>query len=77
MEGVPVHLIVMIGAQHAARAALAAYLAGLAQARGHSVTLLDNCDTPLHLAGVPRVRLAGGCVCCGLAEALIPAVWRL
>ncbi|MBL8116036.1 MAG: hypothetical protein JNJ78_00790 [Anaerolineae bacterium] len=39
--------------------------------------MFDNGDEPLKLDTVMRRRLVGGCVCCSLAAAIIPLVWRL
>lgn len=45
--------------------------------RGNTLTLLDNGDDPQQWEAVSRQRLVGGCVCCSLASALIPVVWKL
>lgn len=52
-------------------------LAKLIQARAQTLTFLDNGEQPTPLEGVERVRLAGGCVCCGLAGQLIRSVNRV
>jgi hypothetical protein len=70
-------LIVITGMRHAAKVELAQRLIQALSAQNASLTLLDNGDEPLKLDSVTRQRLAGGCVCCSLAAALIPLVWRL
>jgi G3E family GTPase len=70
-------LIVITGMRHAAKVELAQRLIQALSAQNVSLTLLDNSDEPIKLAAVTRQRLAGGCVCCSLAAALIPLVWRL
>src|SRR5690349_3800661 len=71
------HLFVVIGMQTRAKLNMVTQMAEVLTARGASFTLLDNSDKPLELPDVPRVRLSGGCVCCSLAGAFIPAVWKL
>jgi hypothetical protein len=70
-------LIVITGIRHTAKIELAQRLIEALTAQNVSLTLLDNGDEPLKLDSVTRQRLAGGCVCCSLAAALIPLVWRL
>lgn len=69
-------LIVLTGLAVTARARLALELARTLTARGERLTLLDNCERPIRLEGVPTVRLAPGCACCGIAAALFQAVQR-
>jgi predicted nucleic acid-binding protein len=72
-----VQLIVIIGMLHQPKAALTRMFIEALSAETDRLALLDNSDASLGLDGVTRQRLAGGCVCCSLAAALIPLVWRL
>ena len=70
-------LIVITGMLHQPKAMLTEALIEALSAETDRLALIDNSDTPLMLDKVTRQRLAGGCVCCSLAAALIPLVWRL
>lgn len=70
-------LIAITGMLHQPKVTLTRALIDALSAETDRLALIDNSDTPLMLDDVPRRRLAGGCVCCSLAAALIPLVWRL
>jgi G3E family GTPase len=70
-----VQLIVITGMRHSAKTELARALIEALTAQNIPLTVIDNGDEPLKL-GI-GTRLAGGCVCCSLAAAVIPLVWRL
>jgi len=70
-------LIAITGMRHDAKVRLIQSLIASINLQDASLTLLDNGDEPLKLDAITRQRLAGGCVCCSLAAALIPIVWRL
>jgi len=71
------HLIVITGLREEAKSGLAHLLIESLIAQNASLTVFDNGDEPLKLDIVMRRRLVGGCVCCSLAAAIIPLVWRL
>jgi hypothetical protein len=71
------HLIVIIGLRQEAKSGMAHLLIESLIAQKASLTVFDNGDEPLKLDTVTRRRLVGGCVCCSLAAAIIPLVWRL
>lgn len=70
-------LIAITGMLHQPKAALTRALIDALTTDTDRLALIDNSDIPLMLNDVMRRRLAGGCVCCSLAAALIPLVWRL
>lgn len=70
-------LIAITGMLHQPKATFTQALIKKLSAETDRLALIDNSDAPLELGGVTRQRLAGGCVCCSLAAALIPLVWRL
>ncbi len=70
-------LIAITGMLHQPKATLTQALITALSAETDRLALIDNSDVPLSLDSVTRQRLAGGCVCCSLAAALIPLVWRL
>jgi len=72
-----VQLIAITGMLHQPRAKLTQAFIEALSAKTERLVLIDNSDVPLTLDLVTRQRLAGGCVCCSLAAALIPLVWRL
>ena len=71
------HLIVITGMLHQPKATLTRMFIEALSAETRRLALFDNSDVPLNLDIMTRQRLAGGCVCCSLAAALIPLVWRL
>lgn len=71
------HLIVIIGMRQDAKSRLAHLLITTLISQNVSLTVLDNGDEPLRLDSLTYRRLAGGCICCSLAAAIIPLVWRL
>ncbi len=70
-------LIVISGMLHQSKAAFTQSLVEALLDATDSLALLDNNDVPLAIAGLERQRLAGGCVCCSLAAALITKLGRL
>ncbi len=70
-------LIVIIGMLHQPKARFTQALIEALSEETDRLALLDNSDAPLAIAGVRRQRLAGGCVCCSLAPALISRLGRL
>ena len=70
-------LIAITGMLHQPKATFTQALIKALSAETDRLTLIDNGDMPLSLDDVTRRRLAGGCVCCSLAAALIPLVSRL
>jgi hypothetical protein len=70
-------LIAITGMRHDAKLRLAHLLIERLIAQTSSLIVLDNGDEPLRLDALTSRRLAGGCVCCSLAEAVIPLVWRM
>ncbi len=70
-------LIVIIGMLHQPKARFTQALIEALSEETDRLALLDNSDAPLAIAGVRRQRLAGGCVCCSLAPALISQLSRL
>ena len=70
-------LIVITGMLHQPKARFAQALADVLSAETDRLALIDNSDAPLAIDGVRRQRLAGGCVCCSLAPALILQLGRL
>lgn len=70
-------LFAITGLRQDMKSALAQTLIKRISQRGNTLTLLDNSDDPQQWAAVSRQRLIGGCVCCSLASALIPVVWKL
>lgn len=71
------HLIVITGMRQDAKSTLTHLLVERLISQNASLTVFDNGDEPLKLDTVIRRRLVGGCVCCSLAAAIIPLVWRL
>jgi hypothetical protein len=71
------HLFAITGLRQDMKRALALTLIERISGRGKTLTLLDNSDEPEQWEAVSRQRLVGGCVCCSLAAAMIPIVWRL
>ena len=70
-------LIAIIGMLHQPKARFTQALIEVLSEETDRLALLDNNDVPLAIAGVRRQRLAGGCVCCSLATALISQLGRL
>lgn len=70
-------LIVLTGLAAAAKTRLAVELAHAVTAAGVPLTLLDNHDRPIHLDGIPTIRLSPGCACCSVAGAVLRAVRRV
>lgn len=70
-------LIAITGMLHQPKATFTQALIEALFVETDRLVLIDNGDIPLSLDSVTRRRLAGGCVCCSLAAALIPLVWRL
>jgi hypothetical protein len=70
-------LIAITGMRQDAKSQLAHLLIEKLLAQTASLTVLDNGEAPLKLDALTSRRLAGGCVCCSLAEAVIPLVWRM
>lgn len=70
-------LIVISGMPHQPKARFTQALIEVLSDETDRLTLIDNSDAPLTIAGVRRQRLAGGCVCCSLATALISQLGRL
>ena len=70
-------LIAIIGMLHQPKAQFTGALVDVLSEKTERLALLDNSDAPLAIAGVRRQRLAGGCVCCSLAAALITQLGRL
>ena len=70
-------LIAITGMLHQPKARFTQALIELLSAETDRLALLDNSDVPLAINGVTSQRLAGGCVCCSLATALISQLWRL
>ena len=70
-------LIAIIGMQHQPKARFTQALVEALSGETDRLALLDNNDVPLAIDGVTRQRLAGGCVCCSLAAALILQLGRL
>lgn len=75
------YVLTLTGPAPAAKAQLAEHLSAAFLAAGHTLTVLDNGERPLnlagHLAGVPILRLPPGCVCCTLAGPLLSLVTQL
>ena len=70
-------LIVITGMLHQPKARFTQALVDVLSAETDCLALIDNSDAPLAIDGVRRQRLAGGCVCCSLAPALISQLGRL
>ena len=70
-------LIAITGMLHQPKARFVRALIEALSAETERLALMDNCDVPLATDGVRRQRLAGGCVCCSLATALITRLGRL
>ncbi len=70
-------LIAIIGMLHQSKARFTQALIEVLFDETDRLALLDNNDVPLAIDGVMRQRLAGGCVCCSLAAALISQLGRL
>ncbi|MCY4063070.1 MAG: hypothetical protein OXG53_11930 [Chloroflexi bacterium] len=70
-------LIAITGMRHQPKARFTQALIELLSAETDRLALMDNCDMPLAIDGVRRQRLAGGCVCCSLAPALISRLGRM
>ncbi len=70
-------LIAIIGMLHQPKARFTQALVEALSDKTDRLALLDNSDAPLAIAGARRQRLAGGCVCCSLAAALISQLGRL
>ncbi len=70
-------LIAITGMLHQSKARFTQALLEVLSAETDRLALMDNCDVPLAIDGVRRQRLAGGCVCCSLATALISGLGRL
>ncbi len=70
-------LIVITGMLHQPKARFTQALIEVLSAKTDRLALIDNSDAPLAIAGLRRQRLAGGCVCCSLAPALISQLGRL
>lgn len=70
-------LIAITGMLHQPKARFTGALIEVLSAETDRLALIDNCDMPLSIDGVKRQRLAGGCVCCSLATALITQLGRL
>lgn len=70
-------LIAITGMLHQPKARFTQALLEALSAETDRLALIDNCDAPLTISGVARQRLAGGCVCCSLAPALISKLGRL
>ncbi len=70
-------LIVITGMLHQPKARFTQALVDVLSAETDRLALIDNSDAPLAIDGVRRQRLAGGCVCCSLAPALISQLGRL
>ena len=70
-------LITITGMLHQPKAGFTRALIEVLSAETDRLALLDNSDLPLAIDGVTRQRLAGGCVCCSLATALIAQLGRL
>ncbi|MDE2907659.1 MAG: hypothetical protein OXQ99_00485 [Chloroflexota bacterium] len=70
-------LIAITGMRHQPKARFTRALVDLLSPETDRLALIDNSDAPLAMAGVRRQRLAGGCVCCSLATALISHLGRL
>ena len=71
------HLIAITGMLHQPKARFTQALIDLLSVETDRLALIDNSDVPLAIDGVTRQRLAGGCVCCSLATALISQLGRL
>ncbi len=70
-------LIAITGMLHQPKARFTQELIEVLSEETDRLALLDNSDAPLAIDGVRRQRLAGGCVCCSLAAALISTLGRL
>ncbi|MDE2821130.1 MAG: hypothetical protein OXT68_08040 [Chloroflexota bacterium] len=72
-------LIAITGMLHQPKARFTQALMGVLSAETDRLALIDNSEAPLAIAidGLTRHRLAGGCVCCSLAPALISQLGRL
>ena len=70
-------LIAITGMLHRPKARFTQALIERLSAESDSLALMDNSDVPLTIDGVTSQRLAGGCVCCSLATALISQLGRL
>ncbi len=70
-------LIDITGMLHQPKARFTQALFEVLSAETDRLALIDNSDAPLAIAGLRRQRLAGGCVCCSLAPALISLLGRL
>ena len=70
-------LIAITGRLHRPKARFTQALIEVLSAETDRLALIDNSDAPLATDGVTRLRLAGGCVCCSLATALISQLGRL
>ena len=70
-------LIAITGMLHQPKARFTQALVEVLSAETDRLALIDNSDAPLAIDGVARQRLAGGCVCCSLATALVSLPGRL
>ncbi len=70
-------LIAIAGMLHQPKARFTQALVEVLSEETDRLALLDNSDVPLAIDGIKRQRLAGGCVCCSLAAALISQLARL
>ncbi|MDE0609382.1 MAG: hypothetical protein OXH77_05645 [Anaerolineaceae bacterium] len=70
-------LIAITGMLHQPKARFTQALVEVLSAETDRLALIDNSDVPLAIDGVTRQRLAGGCVCCSLATALVSLPGRL
>ena len=70
-------LIAITGMPHQPKARFTQALIEMLSEETDRLALIDNSDAPLAIDGVRRQRLAGGCVCCSLATALISQLGRL
>ena len=70
-------LIAVTGMLHQPKARFTQALIDVLSPETDRLALMDNSDMPLAIDGVRRQRLAGGCVCCSLAPALISQLGRL
>lgn len=70
-------LIAIIGMLHQPKARFTQALVEVLSEETDRLALLDNSDAPLAVEGIRHQRLAGGCICCSLAAALISQLGRL
>ena len=70
-------LIAITGMLRQPKARFTQALFELLSTKTDRLALMDNSDVPLAIDGVTSQRLAGGCVCCSLAPALISHLGRL